>query len=95
MAGNRFDWDPVKDRRNLVKHGLSFGLATAVFDDPDELTENARVVDGEARLQTIGKVGQVILFVVHTARVGTDGLLVIRIISARVASRAERSRYER
>lgn len=29
-----FEWDPVKDRSNLAKHGISFVLATAVFDDP-------------------------------------------------------------
>ena len=30
----RFVWDERKSRRNLVKHHVSFELASLVFDDP-------------------------------------------------------------
>jgi len=29
----QFEWDPVKDRRNQDKHGVSFNEAATVFDD--------------------------------------------------------------
>jgi uncharacterized DUF497 family protein len=29
-----FEWDHRKAERNLTKHGISFELATTVFDDP-------------------------------------------------------------
>lgn len=29
-----FDWDPVKERQNLQKHGVSFERAARVFLDP-------------------------------------------------------------
>jgi len=30
----KFDWDPVKARQNLQKHGVSFERAARVFIDP-------------------------------------------------------------
>jgi uncharacterized DUF497 family protein len=30
----RFEWDPQKAARNLVKHGVSFEEAATVFADP-------------------------------------------------------------
>ncbi|MHA6730011.1 BrnT family toxin [Devosia sp. A369] len=55
----------------------------------------AKTVAGEARFKTIGRFGpEAILLVVHTRREMSAGHL-IRIISARPASRAERKRYER
>ncbi len=95
MGGNVFEWDPNKDRRNLLKHGVSFTLASAVFEDPEELTQPARTVENEQRWQTIGRAGTATLFVVHTLRMNADGALIIRIISARLAFKAERSFYER
>ena len=32
-----FAWDEAKERRNRVKHGMSFKQATAVFSDPHAL----------------------------------------------------------
>jgi uncharacterized DUF497 family protein len=35
MAGApSFEWDPLKDRANRLKHGVSFGLAQRAFFDP-------------------------------------------------------------
>jgi hypothetical protein len=44
-----FQWDPAKARRNLAKHGVSFGDATRVFDDPFALMLQDRVEGGEER----------------------------------------------
>jgi uncharacterized protein len=65
-----------------------------VFYDPKALIEQDRVVDGEVRWQSIGMVGDVVILQVsHTVdEQGRDE--VIRIISARRATRRERKRYE-
>jgi uncharacterized DUF497 family protein len=89
----QFEWDPEKARRNMAKHGVEFDVALRVFDDPLAITELDRVVDGEERFRTIGRVGEVtILFVAHTW-VEADEVHV-RIISARKADRTERRAYE-
>jgi uncharacterized protein len=88
-------WDPDKDRTNKRNHGLSFETAQLVFDDPlaisrlDPLTE-------EERWQTIGMIGQIAIFVVHTwpELDRTSGEEVGRIISARKATSHERRAYE-
>jgi uncharacterized DUF497 family protein len=94
----RFEWNPAKAVANRRKHGVSFETALRVFADPFTLTIPERIEDGEQRWQTIGCVdGHVILLVAHTVREeDEDGQLieVIRLISARVADRTERRRYE-
>ena len=86
-----FAWDERKNRINKRKHGVSFETASAVFDDPYHLTRQDREVDGELRWQTIGIVhGIHILLVAHTVDEDEDR---IRILSARKATRPERSMY--
>ena len=87
-----FEWDPRKARSNLIKHGVGFEEASTVFGDVSSLTipdpEHSRT---EKRYVTMGTTftGK-LLVVVHTDR-GDN----IRIISARRASRRERSSYEK
>ena len=92
----RFEWDAMKARTNQRKHGITFEEAVNVFDDPHAMFEQDRTDDetGERRWQAIGLVeGMVLLLVAHTVREeGHDE--VIRLISARRASRKERNRYE-
>jgi uncharacterized DUF497 family protein len=89
-----FEWDEAKAESNLRKHGISFQYATQVFDDPFVLAEPERFEAGEDRWQSIGMVeGVAILLVAHTVHEeGWDE--VIRIISARLATRKECRRYE-
>lgn len=54
----KFEWDENKNRANQSKHGVDFDTASYVFDDPNFLSEQDRVVDGEERWQTIGLVGR-------------------------------------
>jgi len=91
MPGPKFAWDPAKARANLAKHGVSFEQARLAFDDPLAIEE----VDPhphEDRVRLIGLADGTVLFVVYT-ELDDDGALVIRIISAREATRHEKKRY--
>jgi uncharacterized DUF497 family protein len=53
----KFEWDDAKASQNLIKHGVSFELATRVFEDPElVLAEDAGHSEGEARFFAFGKV---------------------------------------
>jgi hypothetical protein len=91
----RWTWDPAKATANRAKHSLSFETATAVFDDPFHRSKLDLHPDGD-RLHTIGRVGPVLLLVIHTwpeARSEGDEPTG-RIISARKATKYERKVYE-
>jgi uncharacterized DUF497 family protein len=98
VDGLRFEWDAAKNRANRRKHGVSFEEACQVFRDPLCVSVPDRIEGGELRWQTLGMVeGLLLLTVAHTVREELDdGTLVdvIRIISARPATRRERRRYE-
>jgi uncharacterized DUF497 family protein len=90
-----FEWDPVKASSNFTKHGVPFELAAAVFADPLLLSKpDPRYGD---RWISIGEVKGTLLVVVHTdAESTTDEGQIrtrIRVISARVADRADRRAY--
>ena len=92
----RYEWDENKNDSNLEKHGLSFETASLVFDDPNALSIPDRIENGEERWQTIGMIENiVIVMVAHTIKLEADAQEeIIRIISARKATRAERQEYE-
>ncbi len=94
----RFEWDSAKAAVNLRKHGLSFDIAVRVFADPLARSAPDRIEGYEQRWRTIGQVaGSCLVVVAHTVReADQDGRMVeiIRIISARVATRQERRRHE-
>jgi hypothetical protein len=98
VAGLRFEWDSAKNIANQHKHGVSFEEASRVFLDPFSVSVKERMDGGEQRWQTFGEVeGIVLLMVAHTVRVETSEagtIEVMRIISARRATRRERQRYE-
>jgi uncharacterized DUF497 family protein len=91
----RWTWHDEKNRTNKRAHGLNFETAQLVFHDP--LAASRRDPDpSEERWQTIGLIGQVVVFVVHT-RPEPDpatGEKAGRIISARKATSHERRAYE-
>jgi hypothetical protein len=91
----RFEWDPVKARTNQRKHGVAFEDAMHVFDDPYALFEQDRIGEGgEPRWQALGLAGGVALLpVAHTIR-GEGQDEIIRLISARRATRKERDNYD-
>jgi uncharacterized DUF497 family protein len=94
----RFEWDEAKNLSNQRKHGVSFQQASRVFLDPFFVSLKDRVQDGEQRWRTFGEVeGLMLLIVAHTVREMKEqdtAIEVMRIISARRASRKERQLYE-
>ena len=91
----RFEWDAGKDRTNQAKHdGLDFETAARVFDDPNVMFQEDRIVKGEQRWHAIGSVADAVLLVVHTYHEENEsGEEIIRIISAREANQRERGIY--
>jgi uncharacterized DUF497 family protein len=86
-----FAWDPRKARLNEVSHHVAFTEAAtcfhdalaSIFDDPDHsLAERRELLVGRSARHRL-------LLVSFTERGDT-----IRIISARLATRAERARHE-
>ncbi|MGH9943341.1 MAG: BrnT family toxin [Pyrinomonadaceae bacterium] len=87
-----FEWRGEKAAANLQQHGVSFETACEAFFDPFLRVEDAGVVEGEPREAVIGlTVGWRLLYVVYVMR-DDDG--VVRIISARPVTGAERKYYE-
>ncbi len=87
-----FEWDQNKAAANEKKHGVSFSEATKVFGDPLEVTiEDSEHSSGEYRFLSIGRssAGN-ILVVSYTEREQN----LIRIISARKATKKELKYYE-
>jgi len=85
------EWNARKARENLRKHGVSFEEASSVFFDPLSVTgDDPDHSVSERRLVTFGvsSSGR-LLAVAHTEKED-----VIRIISARQTTRAERKLYE-
>ena len=89
-----FEWDTTKAVSNLQKHGVSFDEAKTVFADPEaldgpDLTHSAH----EPRFLRLGRSSASrVLMLAYTVRRSGDGE-AIRIISARRASRKERTAY--
>ena len=89
----RFEWHEAKNRSNKRKHAIDFETAQLVFDDPQCVSFVERVSDGEERWHAIGSIENIIVIVVvHTYREEASDE-VIRIISARRATRHERKLY--
>lgn len=91
-----FEWDPEKAGENQRKHGVPFELAAGIFEDPLALSiyDDMHSSTDDDRWITLGRVGNQLLVVIHTFREVDPDEAVIRIISARTATAAERRQYE-
>lgn len=89
----QFEWDEVKNKRNRSKHGVWFEEAQSVFDDPaSRVFLDPEHSDEEDRFLTLGISSAArLLVVVHCYRKSDS---VIRIISARKATKKEAKFYE-
>lgn len=90
----RFDWDERKSESNLIKHHVVFADAITAFDDPFALIapDTKHSTATEERRWLIGNSDVGLIVIVFTVR---QPGAVHRLISARRASRKERTRYEK
>ena len=92
MSNIRFTWDQGKATQNRKKHGVSFEEARSVFfDDYAQLLSDPDHSKEEDRFILLGRSTQArILVVCHCYRESDS---VIRIISARKATKSEQRNY--
>ncbi len=94
MKSLRFSWDPKKAKANVHKHGVSFEEAKTIFYD-DNAVEfyDDEHSDWEDRFLLLGVSSRLrLLLVCHGYR---ESDAIIRIISARKATKSEASHYKR
>jgi len=85
----RFEWDEEKNALNWMKHGITFEEGAVVFNDPMRIDIYDREHSlFEDRWNTIGLHSCDIFSVIYTMRKD-----IIRIISARKASKKEKEAY--
>ncbi len=90
VHGIQFEWNLGKASSNERKHGVDFETAAKVFFDPFIQVRDATGDHWDRRGAVLGLTGDWRLLCVVYAERGK----VIRIISARPATTAERKRYE-
>lgn len=84
----KFEWNDDKNEINKLKHGISFEAALMIFQT-EYIVLGSRIVNGEKRELVLGTLAERGVILVVT----TDRNNVTRLISARKASRKERSFY--
>lgn len=84
--------DPAKSASNVRKHGLSFEMAAEFLASGIDFVEihDEEHSDDEDRFIAVGPIAGGVIVVVYTER--DDD--VLRIISARMATKNERGHYE-
>jgi len=88
----RFEWDTRKDKANQRKHGVSFEEAQSVFFDENAIQfYDEEHSEHEERFLMLGlSIRARVLVVCHCEREAGN---MIRIISARRATKSERKYY--
>lgn len=88
----KFEWDPTKDKTNQKKHGISFEEAKSVFFDENALEfYDFDHSHEEERFLMLGLSARLrILLICHCHK---EGKGIIRIISARKATKNEQKEY--
>ena len=91
----RFEWDELKNIANIVKHKVTFQEAETVFDDECAITWfDEEHSDIEDRFIVVGRDSAFReLMVCHCYRGKNED--VIRIVSARKATKSEKNLYWR
>ena len=85
-----FEYDLKKSQINLDKHGIDFEDAKDIFKHPILISEDTKHNYGESRWIGLGWIRSILGVVIYVERCGD----VIRIISARKATKRERKYYE-
>jgi len=84
----KYTWDETKRQANIEKHGIDFADVPPMFDGDVFTIEDLRFDYGEARYITFGLLQYRVIVVAHT-----EDDNVIRIISARKATKHEEKNY--
>ena len=84
-----FEWDPIKEERNIRERGIDFTLASRIWGGQVLEKIDDRRDYGETRILAFGTVDDRLMAVLYTWR-GSNR----RIISARKANRREQGRFE-
>jgi uncharacterized protein len=88
-------WDEEKNRRNVQKHGIGFSSAADLFNYPHLVRLDTRENYSEERWIGVGWMGAMIGVVVFTViETGDRDFNIIRIVSARKASKQEITLFE-
>jgi uncharacterized DUF497 family protein len=92
----QFEWDEIKAAANVRKHGVSFELASTVFNDPRLVTiADLEHSEAEERWFSVGCAsGGALLSIVYLWSESDHGTTKIRLIMARQATRNEIRHYE-
>lgn len=86
----KFEWDDTKNSANIDKHHIDFSDATEIFEHPVLTSIDTKEDYGEDRWIAIGQMQDRTIVVVYVEY--SDD--IIRIISARKATKRERKYYE-
>ncbi|MDX2074511.1 MAG: BrnT family toxin [Alphaproteobacteria bacterium] len=86
----RITFDPVKNARNIAKHGLDFERAYYFDWSAAQLEIDTRKDYGEPRYNAVGMIDGELCFMSFTYRDGNA-----RVISLRTANKKERKHYEK
>lgn len=91
-----FEWDDAKAESNLAKHGVAFMDAMSVLLDPLAMTRfDDEHSDDEERWVSLGRAANGrLLLVIHTFNATGSHSALVRLISARPATRRESEQYE-
>jgi len=91
-----FEWNPNKAKSNILKHKISFEDATSVFKDKNAISiYDEKHSLKEDRWITIGlDIKTRILVVIHTYITINKDNYNIRVISARKATKQEKTIYQ-
>lgn len=90
MAKDGYEWDPAKASANRREHGIRFSEAIIALEDPLSMTMIEPDSNGEPRWVSVGIDANERVLVTVFAMRGT----LVRIISSRLATPAERRRYQ-
>jgi uncharacterized protein len=91
VGGLQLEWDNVKARANLRKHGLDFLDAAELFTGALYTAPDLRHDYGEDRWTGIGQIkGRTVVITFSQ-----PGINTVRVISLRKATRRERREYEK
>jgi uncharacterized DUF497 family protein len=96
MVRYNFEWDAEKAKGNLAEHEVAFESAATVFRDPNALSVlDEDHSEKEDRWITMGfDTSGALLVVHHTFQNVDESTCLVRVISARKATKSESRQYE-